>query len=299
MAYKPTNNLFKILGVTIAAACLFFYIFMNNKDLPRRAFLRVKGQLIDVHLQTRQTQGAAAIVKTERWGPGQTAIIVIDMWDQHWHQCRIGDRIQELAPAINCFLVAARKKNILVIHAPSDVVWHYESHPARKKVQKIPQAKGSRDFFSKESKGLPIESREEGQQIDALVQGCSWGCVRGQPWTQQNEVIKIKDHDLITAKGGEIWSILEFYGIKNIIVVGVHADGCILSRSFGLHNLVRSGKRVVLCRDLTDVLYDDQGRIGVHAQALQKALVYIEENICPTMLSSDITYKPSFQFVDR
>src|SRR5947209_7615100 len=60
------------------------------------------------------------VVKEEvlRWDPTRTAIIICDMWDQHWCQGATR-RVVELAPAMNRVVAAARDKGVLIIHAPS------------------------------------------------------------------------------------------------------------------------------------------------------------------------------------
>ena len=56
--------------------------------------------------------------KTVEWDPSKTAIIICDMWDQHWCQGATR-RVGELAPAMNRAVAAARAKGVLIIHAPS------------------------------------------------------------------------------------------------------------------------------------------------------------------------------------
>ncbi len=44
--------------------------------------------------------------------------------------------------------------------------------------------------------------------------------------------------------------------IKNVILMGVHTNLCVLGRPFGLRNQAKAGKNVVLKRDLTDTMYN-------------------------------------------
>src|SRR5690349_12143766 len=64
------------------------------------------------------------------------AVLVIDMWDQHWCKTMTA-RVQELAPKVNAFLVEARRRNALIIHAPSGArpMQSYKDHPARQRAK--------------------------------------------------------------------------------------------------------------------------------------------------------------------
>src|SRR3954469_13147021 len=65
-----------------------------------------------LELKTRRREPAAdgqyvAREQAERWEPAQTAVIVCDMWNQHW--CKGATRrVGELAPRVNRFLDEAR-----------------------------------------------------------------------------------------------------------------------------------------------------------------------------------------------
>jgi nicotinamidase-related amidase len=47
---------------------------------------------------------------------------------------------------------------------------------------------------------------------------------------------------------------MEQRGIENVIVMGVHANMCVLGRPFSIRQMVRQGKNVLLIRDLTDTM---------------------------------------------
>src|SRR5215831_18860528 len=52
---------------------------------------------------------------------GQTAIIICDMWDNHW--CSgASRRVGILADKMDPVLAHARKMGVLIIHAPSDTM---------------------------------------------------------------------------------------------------------------------------------------------------------------------------------
>ena len=45
-------------------------------------------------------------------------------------------------------------------------------------------------------------------------------------------------------------------GINNVILLGVHTNMCVLGRPFGLRQMAKNGKNVVLMRDMTDTMYN-------------------------------------------
>ena len=68
------------------------------------------------------------------WEAERTAIIICDMWDAHWCQGATG-RAVEIAPRLNEFAREARRRGVLVVHAPSSCMEAYQDHPARKRAQ--------------------------------------------------------------------------------------------------------------------------------------------------------------------
>lgn len=78
----------------------------------------------------------ATMEQTELWDPKATAIIVVDMWDQHWCPSTT-ERVQSLAPLINDTLNEARKLGVQIIHAPSQCDAYYANHPSREWVLEL------------------------------------------------------------------------------------------------------------------------------------------------------------------
>src|SRR6266576_991656 len=78
-----------------------------------------RGELT-VQKRSRVESGGAYTIKesTETWQPGQTAIVVCDMWDSH-HCLNAVRRCVEVAPRMNAVLKKARGQGVLIVHAPS------------------------------------------------------------------------------------------------------------------------------------------------------------------------------------
>ena len=233
----------------------------------------------------------------QHWNPQETAIIICDMWNQHW--CKgATTRVAEMAPHMNEVLTIARKKGITIVHAPSDTLGFYQDHPARKRaqqfrVQGIEARLGRGNLPTEADKAWPIDQSDEGCD-------CTPTCTFPPfPWKHQIETLTILDEDLISDSGIEIGSYFEEKGIKNVILMGVHTNMCVIGRSFGLRNMVRLGKNVVLMRDLTDTMYNSKSAPFVsHFTGNSLIQEYIESFVCPSIVSSDFTGKKQFRFKD-
>src|SRR5688572_18681004 len=99
--------------------------------------------------------------------PRGTAIIVCDMWDQHW--CKgATERVAEMAPQMNEVINAARKRGVFVIHAPSETMDFYKDTPQRKRALEAPPAKAPAEIgrwrrLDKEKEpALPIDDSDGG-----------------------------------------------------------------------------------------------------------------------------------------
>jgi len=79
--------------------------------------------------------------------------------------------------------------------------------------------------------------------------------------------------------------------------MGVHTNMCVLGRPFGLRNMSRFGKNVVLMRDLTDTMYNSRMRPFVsHFTGTDLVIEHIEKYVCPTITSTTLTGGPGFVF---
>jgi nicotinamidase-related amidase/type 1 glutamine amidotransferase len=250
------------------------------------------------------------INKKFAWNPRETAVVVCDMWDSH-HSLNAVRRVQELAPRMNRLLTIARDRGALIIHAPSSCTSPYKDHPARKRAQTAPMANNvPKDIgrwchkIPSEEKGkYPLDQSDGGCDSDPTEQKAwqaklkSDGRNPGAPWKRQIDVIQIKVEDAISDNGVEIWNLMEQRQIKNVILLGVHTNMCVLGRPFGLRQMAKNGKNVVLMRDMTDTMYNPKRAPFVnHYRGTDLIVEHIEKFICPTVLSTDLTGHPPFRF---
>ena len=240
------------------------------------------------------------VCEKQQWNPSETAIVICDMWNQHW--CKgATDRVAELAPVMNQVVSAARDKGVLVIHSPSGTIDHYKDHPARQVAKDAPKAANLPEGITSWRQWKDETEKKAGYPIDHSDGGCDCRppCKQGSPWTGQIAAIEIKDKDAISDSGAEVWNLLEARGVKNVILMGVHANMCVLGRPFGLRNLAKAGKNVVLMRDLTDTMYNSRQPPRVnHFTGTDLIVEHTEKYVCPTIASTVFTGKPPFEFKD-
>lgn len=211
------------------------------------------------------------------------AIIVCDMWDRHW--CRgASERVEEMAPRMDDTLRAARSKGALIIHAPSETMDRYRDTPAhRRAVEASPSAPPS--TTPRDAPPLPINDSDGGCDSNNNP-----GAVDERLWRRQHPAIDIdQNRDVISDQGQQIYNVLQEREIRQVVIMGVHTNMCILNRSFGIKQLVRWGVEVVLCRDLTDSMYNPERPPYVdHDPGTDLVIAYIESYWCPSILSADL-----------
>jgi type 1 glutamine amidotransferase/nicotinamidase-related amidase len=249
-------------------------------------------------VESRLESGQFDIVdKPVSWDPKKTAVIICDMWD--WHYCKSATaRTAEMAPRMNAFVTEARKRGALIVHAPSGCMATYAQHPARRRAQNAPKA-GLPEFLKDAC--LKIDAEKDAPwPLDQSDGGCDCTpkCpLPTKPYLHQNATLKIADEDAISDSGVEIGNLFAQRGIDNVILLGVHTNMCVVGRSFGLRNMVRLGKNVLLVRDLTDTMYNHcKAPYVSHVRGTELMVEYIEKHICPTITSTDLLGGAAFRF---
>ncbi|WP_395745984.1 SGNH/GDSL hydrolase family protein [Prosthecobacter sp.] len=267
---------------------------------------------LSLTLQSRAPSGKATLVK-EQWLPSRTAIIVCDMWDLH-HCKNAVTREVEMAPRMNEVLEKARKDGVLIIHAPSSCMKPYEGTPARERARSAPTAARLPDKIADWCKQIPSEEmavypldQTDGGEDDDLTEHAAWakdltakGLNPKAPWTKQIDVLRIdQSKDAISDSGVEIWNLLESKNIDNVILMGVHLNMCVSGRPFGLRQMEKNGRHVVLMRDLTDTMYNPARWPFVsHVRGTELFVAHVEKRICPTITSDQFIGGKPFAFSD-
>lgn len=268
--------------------------------------------LLNVHKRRRIEADGKFVVQeqSEAWDLRQTAVIVCDVWDSH-HCLNAVRRVEEMAPRMNQVLNAARERGALIVHAPSSCMEPYEKHPGRLRAKNAPTAANlpadigvwCHKIPSEEKGKYPVDQSDGGEDDDPTEHRLWHERLAGMgrnprsPWKRQIDVLTIDDADAISDSGVEIWNLLEQRGIKNVVVLGVHTNMCVLGRPFGLRQMAKNGKNVVLMRDMTDTMYNPQRWPYVtHYVGTELIVEHIEKFVCPTITSVDFLGGTPFKF---
>ena len=230
-------------------------------------------------------------IESVNWKTHETAVVVCDMWDRTI--CKSAERrVVELAPLINEFIISMRSRGVLIIHAPSSVTNFYENSPQRKLAKEAAFVKAYVPINwndPEEFEGVyPVDDSDWCD--DSLKCPVAEIEASGKyPWTRQIASIEIMPEDAISDDGQEIYNLMESRGVKNVFEVGVHLNRCVLGRPFGIRQMVKFGKEVVLIRDLVDGLYDPrQFPFVSHEEGVGLLVRHVEKYWCPSVESTEI-----------
>lgn len=226
--------------------------------------------------------------KTVEWKTADTAIIICDMWNNHYCQLA-AQRVDMMAPRMNEVITAARNHGVMIIHSPSGTLDQYEGTPYRQRMQ---QAKESKPPFPLQSWCHLDPAKEPEIPIDVSKSPCDDPVVGPavKVFDKQHPAIKIIGFDGISDSGPEMYNFLKQEGITNVILMGVHTNMCVLGRPFGIRQMKNLGFNVALCRDLTDAMYDPRQPPYVsHTRGTELVIEHIEKYWCPSILAADLT----------
>ena len=220
-------------------------------------------------------------VTTRREVPvSETALLICDMWNDH--RCRgAAERVAEMAPQMNEVVKAARERGVFIIHSPSDTMGYYEGTPGRRRMASAPPAEPP----------PALDVPDAPSPFDTSKGNCDTGePLPTRPQVRQHPAIEIdQERDGISDKGREVYNAMQERGIRDLIIMGVHTNHCILNRSFAIKQMVRWGVDVALVRDMTDCMYDPAMPPYVsHEEGTRLVVGYIEKFWCPTIAGADL-----------
>jgi nicotinamidase-related amidase len=207
-----------------------------------------------------------------------TAVLICDMWDKHW--CSGSSRrVEALAVKMAPVIDQARARGIQIIHAPSETMDFYKEWPQRQSIVRV----------TKIDPPAPLGLIDPPLPIDDGDGGCDTGDSTYKAWTREIAALPMGAADVISDDGPQIYSFLRERGIRNLLVMGVHVNMCILNRSFAIKKMTNWGIHCVLVRDLTDSMYNPKDRPYVsHDAGTELVVEHIEKYWCPTASSVDL-----------
>ena len=184
---------------------------------------------------------------------------------------------EKMAKVIAC----GQAMGIPVIHAPSECMEFYKDTPQRRRILEMVRVPPPKPLALADPP-LPVDDSDGGCDCDEPVKSY-------RAWTRQHAAIPIADNDVISDNGAEVYSYLKQRGIKNLLIMGVHTNMCVLGRSFAIRQMTRWGIRCILVRDLTDSMYNPKKAPFVsHNQGTELVVQHIEKYWCPSIQSSDL-----------
>jgi type 1 glutamine amidotransferase/nicotinamidase-related amidase len=218
------------------------------------------------------------VVVEKEFPVAETAILICDMWDRHWcdgASRRCAAIAAKMAPVID----VARAKGVQIIHSPSATMGFYAGWPQRRRMQLAATA----------AKPKPLDISEPALPIDDSDGGCDTGQQPYEAWTRQHAAIPIAEPDGISDDGNEVFNFFCQEGIKNLLIMGVHTNMCVLGRSFAIREMTRRGVACVLVRDLTDTMYDPKDSPHVpHERGTELVVEHIEKYWAPSVTSQEL-----------
>jgi len=208
------------------------------------------------------------------------AITVCDMWDDHWSR-GAAERVAEMAPRMDQVLAHARSAGVQIVHTPSDTMEHYDGTPARARVLAAPPLSLPEDLEHADPP-LPIDDSDGGSDTGEKPSH--------RAWRTQHPLLSIdQQRDGISDDGVEVYRYLRHLACRQIFIMGVHTNMCVLHRSFGIKQMVRWGMDIALVRDLTDTMYNPASSPYVsHEEGTRLVVEFIEAFWCPTVHSAGL-----------
>ena len=216
------------------------------------------------------------ITVEESFPCAETALLLCDVWNDHPCEGAVV-RLDKMLPRMNEVVVALRARGVQIVHAPSDTMDVYADTPYSLRAQAAPAIEMP-EAQDQTEPPLPVDSSDG---------GCDTGKARPEHrWSSQHPAIEIAGHDAISDRGEEVYRLFRQLGIRNMLIMGVHTNMCVLARTFAIRQMTRWGIRVVLVRDLTDAMYNPAMSPYVsHDEGTQLVIQHIEKYWCPTVLS--------------
>lgn len=216
--------------------------------------------------------------------PKTTAVVICDMWDDHWCKSAAG-RCDALAKKAAPVVDALRTAGATVIHCPSDCMDFYKDTKAR---QRAKDAKAVAPPKEKDipCPALPIDDTDGGCDDDPQPKF-------SKAWTREHKAITVDDEkDYVTDSGAEVYNVLQARGVKTVLVLGVHTNMCVLNRKFAIKQLRKWDVDCLLVRDLTDSMYNPKKSPFVsHDEGTQLVIGFIERYWCPSVTSEQLVPK--------
>jgi hypothetical protein len=237
----------------------------------------------------RADAGWAPTTEVTHWLANETALVLIDLWDNHWCDA-MAQRGVDLSLRVNRTASRLRSRGVHIAHSPSaPALAFYDKTAARARVKHAPHVAPPGPSNTTDPAPAVL-------QTPGLLSGCDSGQTnigKDEP-TRQSALIWIdeqRDGIVNSDDGAEAHSYFQSIGVKHLLYVGAASNMCILHRQDGTLSMSRWGYDVAVVRDEVDAMYSAKDSPYVdHAAANALQVGYIERFVCPTVDSRDLDY---------
>ena len=205
------------------------------------------------------------------FNPNQTAVIIIDVWDDHW--CKYYKELNEsLAKRLGPFVDKLRSAGAKIIHSPCGSAMPTGEKKLAPDVFKLSDYSCMPYYYGSQARKNAVDCFKKGKAVnyskrcqqpgDLFFKGvrqrggkfctCIPYCKRPfpRPWTRQHDAINVTDEDYVTDDIIGVSHILHRDKINRILYVGGALNACLIDRPHGMISKY-DGVLSTFIRDLT------------------------------------------------
>ncbi len=216
--------------------------------------------------------------------PAETALILVDVWDNHPYESHLkrGEQITRgrIAPLVDW----CRRAGVTVVHAPSPgqakLYPQWVRYAGDRELGAAPSSPGDdwppADFRSRagdyEKFAKPKSERRERWLKEELPKRRIMACVEPQL------------EDFVISTGEQLHRLLRHRRILHLLYAGFAANMCVLHRDYGIEAMFKRGYNIILLRDCTTAIESAE---TFPAMAHTQAAISIVEMIWGVSATSD------------
>ena len=258
------------------------------------------GQTVTLPLRTRDSENRVHI-REAKVKASEIAIIVMDMWDNHWDPCWVAHAGARAEP-INRFLHGARAAGAVIILSPTSLIdangGVYARVKQREAAKRVPECPMPEDSGLNAPTAPPWGATRKVNNVKGRMNGEL--TTARHIVSNQHVGVDIEETDYLTGDGDhsvqETWNILQKHGTKHLLYVGGATNMCLYLKPIGLRHMRARGIDTVLVRDLAiawsdpyhwydrqEKLPENWGYTPLKADAF--VADWMERDVCPSVTS--------------
>ena len=239
-------------------------------------------RLLEFDLQTRDPKTSQVTTAKQKLDPKKTGIVIVDPWNFHWCMTAC-QRVEAMVPRWNRALECARKLDMQVTWAPTDVASQYVGTPQRERALAVEYLEVPR-------------VRDLACRFTCPVGPCMCGpgiaCRVNYGWDGMAPGLVLGQQDLIVSGLPEIYSLCKKRELTHVIYMGLHTNMCLFGKPPALRNMHAAGFDCMVCRDINDAFtHYDPGRGFTPDDGTAHTVADLERAGIPTINMADEMHK--------